>query len=61
MLAYAIILVAGLVYAAAIGRWWYMSPKQLFPRRERQARARYESKYPDRTEPAVRSREGSHD
>lgn len=43
MLAYAIILVGGLIYAAAIARWWYMAPVRMFPRREREARARYKA------------------
>ena len=40
MWAYAIIVIGGLLYGAAMLRWWYMSPDQIYARRSRRARTK---------------------
>lgn len=40
MLAYAIIILGALIYGGLLLRWWYMSPRQLYARRDKLERER---------------------
>lgn len=61
LLAYAIILVATLVYGATLIRWWYMSPGRVYSRRESKAKVRREAHLAAKASIPSADQGGSHD
>lgn len=61
LLAYAIILVAGLIYGTALFRWWYMSPGRVYSRRERKAKAFRAANLAAKEDLSPAEQGGSHD